>query len=60
MTEDPITVQPEAPLQDALRLLLSHKIKRLPVVDVNQRLVGLVGRSEILQALARELPAKSE
>jgi CBS domain-containing protein len=60
MTEDPITVQPETPLQDALRLLLSHKIKRLPVVDANRRLVGLVGRSEILQALSRELPAGPE
>lgn len=60
MTEDPITVRPETPMQEALRLLLSHKIKRLPVVDANQRLVGLVGRSEFLQALSRELPAVSE
>jgi CBS domain-containing protein len=56
MTAVPITVTPETPLLDALRLLLQHKIKRLPVVDVAGRLVGLVGRGAILQALAGDLP----
>ena len=56
MTANPITVTPETPLLDALQLLLRHKVKRLPVVDDAGRLVGLVGRGEILQALAAELP----
>jgi CBS domain-containing protein len=56
MTANPITVIPETPLLDALRLLLQHKIKRLPVVDTDGKLVGLVGRGEILQALAQDLP----
>jgi len=56
MTANPITVTPETPLLDALRLLLQHKIKRLPVVDTDGKLVGLVGRGEILQALAQDLP----
>jgi len=56
MTANPITVTPETPLLDALRLLLQHKIKRLPVVDADGKLVGLVGRGEILQALAQDLP----
>lgn len=55
MTRDPVTVQPQTPLLDALGLLLSHKIKRLPVVEDEGRLVGLVGRSEVLQALSREI-----
>jgi CBS domain-containing protein len=54
MTANPITVTPETPLLDALRVLLQHKIKRLPVVDQSGQLVGLVGRGEILQALAAE------
>jgi CBS domain-containing protein len=57
MTANPITVIPETPLLDALRLLLQHKIKRLPVVDAGGQLVGLVGRGEILQALARDVPS---
>ena len=56
MTIHPITVTPDTLLLDALRLLLHHKIKWLPVVDNDGRLVGLVGRGEILQALAGDLP----
>lgn len=56
MTSRPVTVMPDTPLLDALRLLLQHKIKRLPVVDGAGKLVGLVGRGEILRALAQELP----
>lgn len=55
MTANPITVTAETPLLEALRLLLGHQIKRLPVVSEDVRLVGLVGRSQILQALAAEL-----
>jgi CBS-domain-containing membrane protein len=54
MTANPITVTPDTPLLEALRLLLQHKIKRLPVVDESGQLVGLVGRGEILQALATD------
>ena len=56
MTANPITVTPETPLLDALRLLLQHKIKRLPVVDAEGRMVGLVGRGAIMQALATDFP----
>jgi len=56
MTSPAVTVTPGTPLLDALRLLLQHKIKRLPVVDDQGRVVGIVGRGEILQALAQELP----
>jgi CBS domain-containing protein len=53
MTAPVITVTPETPLPEALHLLLHHRIKRLPVVDFRGRLVGLVGRAGILQALAQ-------
>jgi CBS domain-containing protein len=53
MTGQVVTVTPETSLPEALRLLLEHKIKRLPVVDVNGRLVGLVGRGGILQAIGQ-------
>lgn len=56
MTAQPVTVTAETPLLEALRLLLQHKVKRLPVVDGEGRLVGLVGRGQILQALAQALP----
>jgi CBS domain-containing protein len=55
MTPNPVTVTPDTPLLEALRLLLQHGIKRLPVVDADGRLVGLVGRGAIMQSLAQEL-----
>ena len=55
MTSPVITVRPDTSLLEALRLLLSHHIKRLPVVDAEGRLVGLVGRGGVLQILNREL-----
>jgi len=51
MTPQPVCVRPHTPLPDALRLLLEHRIKRLPVVDAEGRLVGMVGRGGILQSL---------
>jgi CBS-domain-containing membrane protein len=57
MTSPVITVTPDTSLSEALHLLLTHRIKRLPVVDADGRLVGLVGRGGVLQALNRELEA---
>jgi CBS domain-containing protein len=51
MTTPVITVTPGTSLVDALQLLLDHGIKRLPVIDANGQLVGLIGRGGILQAL---------
>ena len=55
MTRNPVTVHPDTPLLEALQLLLAHRIKRLPVVDGEGRMLGLVGRGGILESLAREL-----
>lgn len=53
MTQPVVTLLQDAPLIEALNLMLSHQIKRLPVTDSAGRLVGLVGRAAILQALGR-------
>jgi CBS domain-containing protein len=55
MTPHPVCVHPDTPLAAALRLLLEHRIKRLPVIDSQGRLLGLLGRGGVLQALSREL-----
>ncbi len=46
-----ITIQVETPLTEALRLMTIHGIKRLPVVDADGRLVGLLGRASLLRGL---------
>ena len=51
MTADPITVHPEDPAERAARLIASEHHNRLPVVDADGRLVGVVTRVDVLAAL---------
>lgn len=51
MTPHPICVPATATPEEALALILRNGIKRLPVVDDEGRLVGLVGRAGLLRAL---------
>ncbi len=49
MTPAPIVVAPEAPVQDAARLMLDKRISCLPVMR-DETLVGIVTTSDILMA----------
>jgi acetoin utilization protein AcuB len=49
MTLDPIMVGPHVTLGEAYDLMMESGIRRLPVVDNNGDLVGIVTRSDILQ-----------
>jgi CBS domain-containing protein len=51
MTADPITVTPGAPVEEAAKLIARHKHNRLPVVDDDGRLVGVVTRLDVLDAI---------
>jgi CBS domain-containing protein len=51
MTADPITVTEQTPLEEVVRVMEKHRIKRLPVVR-GQELVGIVSRANLLHALA--------
>ncbi len=54
MTTPVITVQPDTPLSEALQLMTTHAVKRLPVVDAEGRLVGLLGRASVLRGLLED------
>lgn len=49
MTPAPIVVAPEAPAEEAARLMLSNQISCLPVMR-DETLVGIITRSDILAA----------
>lgn len=54
MTRKPIVVQERTPLVEAGLLMLHHRINCLPVVDAQQRCVGiLTNRDMMLHALTR-------
>lgn len=54
MTADPFTVTPEDPASKAARLIASERHNRLPVVDADGRLAGVVTRVDVLAALIDE------
>lgn len=53
MTSPVVTLPTAAPIADAVRLMMAHKIKRIPIIDTDGRLVGMVGRAGVLAALSR-------
>jgi len=50
MTADPITVDADADVEEAARLIARHRHNRLPVID-HGRFVGVVTRLDVLEAL---------
>jgi acetoin utilization protein AcuB len=50
MTENPRTISVDAPLIEAARQMMEHKISALPVMD-GDRLVGIITESDIFRVL---------
>ncbi len=50
MNTDIVTVREDAPIDEAMRLMLERAIKRLPVVDAQGKYQGLVSRDSLLRA----------
>ncbi len=44
---DLFTVNPQQDLDEALRLMASHQVRRLPVVEEDGRLVGIVAQADV-------------
>jgi CBS domain-containing protein len=53
MTAPVVTVAPEASLTEAARLMRQRGLKRLPVVDADSKLVGIVSRADLLKVFLR-------
>jgi len=49
MTRSPMTISPDAPLKDAVRLLCEKKFGALPVVQ-GEQLVGIITETDMLRA----------
>jgi CBS domain-containing protein len=54
MTRAVITIGPDAPIAEAVGLVLTHRIGALPVVEGN-RLVGIITETDLLRAFAATL-----
>lgn len=50
MSKHPITVTADVHIDEALKIMRDNKVRRLPVVDRNGRLVGIVSEMDLLYA----------
>ncbi|MEV5845358.1 CBS domain-containing protein [Streptomyces sp. NPDC051985] len=53
MSEPAVTIHPDVTLAQAARLMAVNHVKRLPVVDDEDRLRGVVGRGDLLKVFLR-------
>jgi len=53
MTDEVITIDSNANLLDAINLMSKHDVTRLPVVDKNNKLLGIIARTDIVHQIAK-------
>ena len=65
MTKDPITILPDAPVQQAVNIMHTKKISSVLVTEADSKLVGIITTTDLLELLgrlldieARESPAR--
>ena len=46
-SQDLVTVEPDTNLSDALQLMARYQVRQLPVVDEDDRLVGVVSQADV-------------
>ena len=54
MTSRLVTVDPDQDLDEALRLMAEHRVRRLPVVEEDGKLVGIVAQADIARHTSDE------
>jgi len=50
MTPSPVTITPDTSFPEAFRIIKERGIRHLPVVDEQQKLIGVVARTDLLHA----------
>jgi CBS domain-containing protein len=56
MTQPVVTVAQDQPLLEAIHVMLAKGLKRLPVIDEDGLLTGMLARYDIFHAITREAP----
>jgi CBS domain-containing protein len=49
-SKDLVTIDPQQSLEEAARLMAEHQVRRLPVVEEDGRLVGVLAQADVAQA----------
>jgi CBS-domain-containing membrane protein len=59
MSTPAITIKSSFDVRDAARVLDSHRIKRLPVVDDDGKLIGVISRADIVRAMGKTMEERT-
>jgi CBS domain-containing protein len=59
MVHNPARVGPELPVRDAVDLMVRRRVKALPVVGDKDEVLGIITESDVMQALAPQIPRVS-
>lgn len=54
MTKNPLTIEPEAPLMRAAALMITKRVRKLPVVNKRKKLVGIISQGDIFRRLVQK------
>jgi CBS domain-containing protein len=49
-SQDLVTIDPQQSLDEAARLMAEHQVRRLPVVEEDGRLVGVLAQADVAQS----------
>ena len=55
MTTKVVTASPDTSISDLANLLLRHRISAVPVVDAEQRILGMVSEGDLLHRAETEI-----
>jgi CBS domain-containing protein len=55
MTSSVLTIKPDANIAEVTKIMDEKKIRRLPVVNEKNELIGIISRADILRAVIRKL-----
>lgn len=56
MTSDVVTAAPETPLHEIATLLEERQIRRVPIINTDGNLIGIVSRANLIQVVASAQP----
>lgn len=52
MTAEPVTIEDTQRVSDAVHLMVQHELKRLPIIDAEKHLVGMLSRIDVFRSLS--------
>ena len=58
-TRELVTIDPDQDLDEALRLMAKHQVRRLPVVEEDGRPVGIISQADVALGATTPRPAAS-